>query len=272
VQATTKKCVNHGSQAFIYSQNRTSEKGNLLSKHLRRDGPENTTKFDRGLRLNNLCEYSEEHNPEVGFTEEVDGTSTYSILNPGISMSQEEILTLSNMEPGCSWNPLVLIPSLTIEPKEVIKAVLIEGVDSRLYEKDSAKNLDRPEDEDDDYDVLMEASDDWKVPEEHGDIYLILGNETWDYEDRKNTRSQHLTHLGCLDTSTMRIARTMAHRATAFSNIYDAHASSAFMHSPTALAGLGMGSGFLMSASFMWLTKRMGVYHPSEFMNWVSIY
>jgi hypothetical protein len=274
-QTTTKKCVNHGSQAFIYSQNRTSEKGNLLSKHLRGDRLENTTKLDRGLRLNHLCEYSEEHNPEVEFIKEVDGTSTYSIINQGISTSQE-VLTQSNMEPGCVWNPLVMIQSLTIEQGETIIAALIEEVDSRLYEEGGANNLYRPVDEHDDKELLLQASDDWKLVEEHGELYMILGNEICDYGDKKNTRSQHLTPCrpqpGFRDNRTKRIARGVAHRATAFLNIYDIHASSAFIHSPKALAGLGMGSGFLMSASFMWLTKRMGDYHPSEFLNWVSIH
>jgi hypothetical protein len=57
--------------------------------------------------------------------------------------------------------------------------------------------------------------------------------------------------------------------AQAHSDTYGVKACSLFMDSPKALAGLGMGSGFLMSATFIWLNTRMGLSNASPAMNWV---
>jgi hypothetical protein len=86
------------------------------------------------------------------------------------------------------------------------------------------------------HDVAIEVLEGWKLVGEHGELFLILGDETCDCDNRKYSHFQPLTRI---------------------------------MTSPKALAGLGMGSGLLMGASFLWLNKRMELNHTSPIIGWV---
>jgi hypothetical protein len=68
----------------------------------------------------------------------------------------------------------------------------------------------------------------------NGELFLILDDEICNCDNRKYSHFQRLTT------------------------------------SPTALAGLGMNSGLLVGASFLWLNKRLELNHTSPIMGWVK--
>jgi hypothetical protein len=113
----------------------------------------------------------------------------------------------------------------------------ILAIDSILHEDDTLRTSDRLGDQDIAHDVAIEVLEGWKLVEENGGLFLILDDETCDCDNRKYSHFQRLTRVTT---------------------------------SPKALAGLGMSSGLLMGASFLWLNKRMQLNHTSPIMGWVK--
>jgi hypothetical protein len=259
-QGTKKKGIHLNSHAFVYSQNRTT--------------PENTNRLDRGLSISyaNSDTDTEEHNFKIWFTGTVDGKLTDSDQSQAVNTSQVGILSLSIMEPARTRS---FYGSCLMAQGEY--AILLDRLDLKPNDNNTVLNWDLTAHGDATHGVIIEVLDDWELVEEHGELFLILGHKTGDYDERKNTRSSaHSEHLtlcspqpGCPYTCTKRTANPMKSMAKAHSDIYGVYTGTIFLNCPKVLAGMGMGSGFLLSASFLWLDKSMGLSTPSPAMNWV---
>jgi len=216
---------------------RTSEQRSLLSKHIHRATLESINKLDPISRINYAKLYTVEHDAKSQFIEKVDGKSIDHVpaLNHGMYMNQEDPFPKPESE-LVSTSKFLRDEVPIIAHGQILNCPLKNKLDSSLYEDDTVKTLGWLGDHDIAHDVAIEVLGDWKLVEEHGELFLILDDETCDCDNRKYSHFQHLTRV---------------------------------MTSPKALAGLGMGSGLLMGESFLWLNKRMELSHTSPIMAWV---
>jgi hypothetical protein len=215
---------------------RTSEQRSLLSKHIHKATLASTNKLDPISRLNFANLYTPEGDAKIRFIEKVDGTSIDHDpgLNHGMYMNEGK-LTRSDRESGSTSNFLAIgVPMMAHGQR--LNCPLINKLGSSLYEDNTVRTSGQLSDQDIAHDVAIEALEGWKLVEEHGELFLILDDETRDCDNRKYSHFQRLTRVMTL---------------------------------PKALAGLGMSSGLLMGASFLWLNKRMELSHTSPIMGWV---
>jgi hypothetical protein len=234
-----KRGVHPEDHAVIYTSTtrtstRTSEQRSLLTKHTHKATLASTNKLDPISRLNYAKLYTVEHDVKVWFIGKVDGKSINHDpdLNHGMYMNEGE-LTRSNRESG-STSKFLANGVPTIAHRQIFNCPLMNKLDLRLYKIEAVKTSDWPENQV--AEKATEVLDGWKLVEEHGELFLILEDETCDCDKRKYSHFQRLTRV---------------------------------MTSPKALAGSGMVSGLLMGASFLWLNKRMELNHTSPIMGWV---
>jgi hypothetical protein len=238
-QGAIKRAVHPEDRAMIYASTRTStrtsEQRSLLRKHIHKDTLETTNKLDPMSRLNYGKLYTVEHNVKSGFIRGVDAKSTDHDpdLNHGMYMNEEE-LTRSDKESG-STSKFLANGVPIIAQGQIINCPLRNKLDSRLYVDDTVRTSDWGEDYDD-CKMVFEGLDGWELVEEHGELFLILDSKTCDCDSTRNAHFQRLTRV---------------------------------VASPKVLAGLGVGSGLLMGASFLWLNKKMELNHTSPIMGWV---